>query len=257
MRDVSVSLDEPPEVVNAGFAIHGLNSLDDRFRLPDLWQLHLYEYEADLEVNGSSHRIKPGRISLIPADADVYYRYRGRSEHLYVHLRPSGRGRAHPLPLIQDAGASASAIAAQLRQAIAAAPDSPAEASALVWAVMWGMVRLRPTEIGDERHPAAAAALAFIEQRLPQPITVAQVAAAAGVSHNHLTRLVRQATGTTVVAYIRRRRLARAEHLLLESTLSIPAIAAMVGIADLQAFNKACRRELGASPRAVREAARY
>ncbi|MFE6625547.1 hypothetical protein ACFVGK_41355, partial [Streptomyces sp. NPDC057740] len=33
------------------------------------------------------------------------------------------------------------------------------------------------------------------------------------------------------------------------------AIAAAVGIADLQAFNKACRRELGASPRDVRAAA--
>jgi AraC family transcriptional regulator len=29
-------------------------------------------------------------------------------------------------------------------------------------------------------------------------------------------------------------------------------VAASVGIYDLQAFNKACRRELGASPRAVR-----
>jgi transcriptional regulator GlxA family with amidase domain len=44
----------------------------------------------------------------------------------------------------------------------------------------------------------------------------------------------------------------RARHLLRESTLSIPAVAAAVGIGDLQAFNKTCRRELGASPRAVR-----
>ncbi len=31
-------------------------------------------------------------------------------------------------------------------------------------------------------------------------------------------------------------------------------MAASVGIPDLQAFNKACRRELGASPRALRGA---
>jgi transcriptional regulator GlxA family with amidase domain len=47
----------------------------------------------------------------------------------------------------------------------------------------------------------------------------------------------------------------RARHLLNASTLAIPAIAAAVGISDLQAFNKTCRRELGASPRAVRQAA--
>jgi transcriptional regulator GlxA family with amidase domain len=45
----------------------------------------------------------------------------------------------------------------------------------------------------------------------------------------------------------------RARHLLIASTLAIPAIAATVGIPDLQAFNKTCRKELGASPRAVRE----
>ena len=61
-------------------------------------------------------------------------------------------------------------------------------------------------------------------------------------------------TGLTVIAYIRQRRMARARHLLVSSTLSIPAVAASVGISDLQAFNKACRRELGGSPRTVRNA---
>ena len=46
----------------------------------------------------------------------------------------------------------------------------------------------------------------------------------------------------------------RAHHLLTASTLPIASIAATVGIPDLQAFNKACRRTLGAPPRAVREA---
>jgi transcriptional regulator GlxA family with amidase domain len=45
----------------------------------------------------------------------------------------------------------------------------------------------------------------------------------------------------------------RARHFLQATTLSIPAIAASVGIPDLQAFNKACRRELGASPRGIRK----
>jgi transcriptional regulator GlxA family with amidase domain len=49
--------------------------------------------------------------------------------------------------------------------------------------------------------------------------------------------------------------MARARHLLTATTMSIPAVAASVGINDLQAFNKACRRELGASPRVVRAGA--
>jgi len=103
-------------------------------------------------------------------------------------------------------------------------------------------------------HPAVSTAIAHIEARLAAPLAIPEIARAAGVSHNHLTRLFRTETGTTVVAYIRRRRLERARHLLRASTLSVPAVAASVGIADLQAFNKACRRELGASPRVLRGA---
>nr|WP_245595407.1 helix-turn-helix transcriptional regulator [Glycomyces tenuis] len=245
-------LDEPPEVANAGVSVHGVTVRSESFRLPDLWQLHLYFYEGELEVGGTTHPIKPGRVSLIPADAEVHFRYRGRSEHLYVHARLADRGAVHQVPVMRDAGAAVPILDGMLRQAIAAAAHTPARASAEVWAFLWRLTQLRPAEHGG--HPAVADALAYIEGRLPKTITVPDVAAAVGVSHNHLTRLFRAATGTTVVAHIRRRRLERAAHLLRESTLSIPAIAASVGIPDLQAFNKACRQELGASPRAIRAA---
>ncbi|GGT85465.1 hypothetical protein GCM10010289_01400 [Streptomyces violascens] len=97
-------------------------------------------------------------------------------------------------------------------------------------------------------------AQAYIEEHLAEPLPVPVIARAARVSHTHLTRLFRADTGLTVIAYVRRRRLERARHLLQSSTLSIPSIAATVGIADLQAFNKACHRELGAGPHAVRAA---
>lgn len=122
-------------------------------------------------------------------------------------------------------------------------------AAAEVWTVLWQVAQLSTS---GGAHGAVAAAVAHVEANLAGPLTVPGVAAAAGVSHNHLTRLFRAETGLTVAAWIRRRRLERARHLLRASTLPIPAVAAAVGFDDLQAFNKACRRELGASPRAVR-----
>jgi AraC-like DNA-binding protein len=103
--------------------------------------------------------------------------------------------------------------------------------------------------------PGAAAALA-----LPAGATLTSVAFGAvayGGAPSHRTGPPRPPRGT-VVACIRRRRMERVRHLLIASTLAIPAIpaiAATVGIPDLQAFDKTCRRELGASPRAVRAAA--
>ncbi|WP_420708413.1 helix-turn-helix domain-containing protein [Streptomyces sp. ERV7] len=45
-----------------------------------------------------------------------------------------------------------------------------------------------------------------------------ETATAVGVSHNHLTRLIRAATGETVVGCIRARRMERARHFLQATT---------------------------------------
>jgi AraC-like DNA-binding protein len=243
-------LDVPPRVAEIGIGVHGTASAHDVFLLPDLWQLHLYRYTARLTVADTTHTIRPGSVSLVPPGTLVRYDYQGRSEHLYAHLRlPGDGGEPIAVPAVQDSGAHAAALTSRLLAALAAWPRTPARTVAEVWSVLWRVAQLPPTA---GRGGAVATAVAHIESHLAEPLTVPRVARAAGVSHNHLTRLFRAETGDTVVAYIRRRRMERAAHLLRETTLPIPSVAASVGIADLQAFNKVCRRELGASPRAIR-----
>ncbi len=258
MEKVRARLDEPPVLAAVGMGVHGPAGHVDEFLLPDLWQFHLYDYEADLRVDGTGHAIRPGRVSLIPPGTQARYTYRGRSQHLYVHLRLASTGTPLSLPLIQHAGAELASLTAQLRQALAVWPSAPARATAEVWAALWRVAQLNPARVEGRQanapsaHPALAAATALIEERLAEPLTVPEIARAVGVSHNHLTRLFRATIGETVVGYIRARRMERAGHFLRATTLSIPAIAAAVGIPDLQAFNKTCRRELGAAPRAIR-----
>lgn len=251
MRETEIHLGEPPGVVNIGVGVHGVASRTDVFRLPELWQLHLYQYDAELTVDGTAHVIRPGRVSLVPPGTTVRFRYQGRSEHLYAHLRIAPVGPSHTVPVMQDTGPELPTLTGLLLHAIAAAPATPDHTRAELWTALWRIARLAPTS-DTGVHPAVTTAIAHIEAHLAAPLTVPEIARAAGVSHNHLTRLFRAETGTTVVAYVRHRRLERAHHLLRASTLSIPAVAASVGIPDLQAFNKACRRELGASPRALR-----
>ncbi|MEU8890521.1 AraC family transcriptional regulator [Streptomyces sp. NPDC048442] len=249
-----VRLDGPPDPVAIGTGVHGPAGHVDEFQLPDLWQFHLYQYEADLTVGGVEHLIRPGTVSLVPPGTPVRYRYRGRSEHLYVHLRLGTAGTARTTPTVQRAGSQAAVLDRQLRQALAAWPHARGRAVAEVWAALWGVAELDPPRDGNAQalHPAVVAAVALIEARLAEPLAVPDIAKAAGVSHNHLTRLFGTALGDTVVGYVRTRRMERAQHLLRASTLSISRVAAVVGIPDLQAFNKACRRELGACPRTIR-----
>jgi transcriptional regulator GlxA family with amidase domain len=94
--------------------------------------------------------------------------------------------------------------------------------------------------------------MSFIDVHLAEQLTVPQIAVATGISHTHLTRLFRARTGMTVIGYLRHRRIQRARDLLTHSTMSVPAVAASVGILDLHVFNKTCRAIAGASPRQLR-----
>ena len=159
------------------------------------------------------------------------------------------------MPAVQDAGTAAPVLSDLLRSAIGASPSGSARVVAEVWTALWRVAQLSAAahEGGAVAgHPAVRLPSPTSRRNLARPLRCRRWPRAAGVSHNHLTRLFRAETGLTVVAYIRQRRMARARHLLVSSTLSIPAVAASVGIPDLQAFNKACHRELGGSPRSVR-----
>ncbi len=251
-----ICLDEPPMVVRLGVGRHGTGGLVDRFSLPQLWSLHLYSYRATLLVEGRSFEIAPNDVSLVPPGTRIEYRYLGPSQHLYAHLRMPSMGPAPTLlPIVRAAGADAPLLITLMRGAIESFPIAPVRSQAFIWSVL---CRLQGAADGtDLRHsPQVSGAMAYLEAHLAGPVTVPEVARHLDISHNHLTRLFQAELGCTVVAYLRTARLRLAEHLLCDSTMSIAAIATTVGIPDLQAFNKACRRSLGASPRAIRAGSR-
>ena len=64
---IELHLMQPPEVLNVGAGIHGVRGRRDVFRLPDLWQLHLYNYSAELTLLGTTFSVAPGYVSLTPA----------------------------------------------------------------------------------------------------------------------------------------------------------------------------------------------
>lgn len=254
---VDLDLSSPPEVVNIGRGTHGVHALEDVFQLPELWSLHIYGYSAELEVDGTSYRIAEGDVSLVPPASLIRYRYQGPSTHLFAHLRrgsdqPGSATTSSDLQLIMNAGTELPVITDLMRSAVGAATTRPAQTRCDVWAALLRLAnRRRPVR----PRPAArhlTAAMSYIESRLPDLITVVEVADAVGVSANHLGRIFTDELGETTVAYIRRRRVDRARQLLTSSTMSITAISAMVGFADLQAFNKTCRAVTGMSPRELR-----
>ena len=258
---MALSLTEPPVVVSQGRATHGVARLSDEFQLPDLWSLHLCDYSAVLEVDGVGYAITPGSVSLVPPASLIRYRYEGPSTHLYAHLRGGpglvGEEATWPLHLVMYPGPELAVITDLMESAVGSAATRPERTRADVWLALLRLAALdrdrdRAGRRGNPATEHLTKALAHIERHLSEPLTVPEVAAAIGVSHNHLTRLFTASQGETVVGYIRRRRVDHARQLLVHSTMSIAAIAATVGIPDLQAFNKACRAVTGLGPRALR-----
>lgn len=260
---VRMDLTDPPEVIAQGRATHGVTRLVDDFRLPDLWSLHLYDYTALLEVDQVPYAITPGCVSLVPPGAQIRYRYEGPSRHLYAHLRARPALDVEPvrwpLRLIMYPGSELAVITDLMESAVDSAATRPERTRSDVWSALLRMaaldrVRDRVPRRQDPTAEHLTRAMAYIERHLPDALTVPEVAAAVGVSHNHLTRLFTASHGLTVVGYVRRRRIEHARQLLVHTTMSVAAIAAAVGIADLQAFNKTCRAVTGLGPRALREA---
>lgn len=246
-----VPLDAPPRVAGAGVAVHGTRGRHDHFALPDFWSLHVYRYHATLVLDGVPHRLRPGSVSLVAPGVDIRYDYEGPSEHVYAHLGLDESGVTRTVRAVQDAGRQTPLLTDLMLQVVTALTVDPVQASSQAWAVLHRIAALSAAPTAGP-HVGVTAAISYIESNLARPLSVAAIARTVELSHNHLTRLFGEATGQTVVAYIRRRRLLQAAHLLRSTTLPVSAVARSVGYADLQAFNKACHRELGASPRAVR-----
>jgi AraC family transcriptional regulator len=194
-------------------------------------------------------------VSLVPPATATRYRYHGESVHLFAHIHlpdaaPSGTVE---LPAMLDCGADLPRIRDRFQPALDFHTRQPHLARAELWSLLCHLTGRQVSRYDDALglHPAVRAAVSRIETRLREPLGVVELAEAVGLSHNRLGRLFRAQLGTTVVAYIRDRRMARAHHLLTRTSLSVKAVAPMVGFRDLQSFNKAFRRAYGIPPSAA------
>jgi AraC-like DNA-binding protein len=249
-----ISLTERPSVALMAVGVHGPNATE-RFRSERHWWLHLYRYRATLRVAGQALALRPGCVTLIPPGMDMEYDFGERAAHLCAHFTPpAGTPDTLSVPILQDLGDDFPRLYRALEEAAGWFAANPTRAELRLWDILWQLAdRTPPQGPPVHPHPAAVARVReLIELRLGEPLSVKVLAAEAGVSHNHLTRLFHAAVGDTVIGYIRGRRVQRARHLLEHTTLPIKTIAAQVGVEDPRHFAKLIHVALGRSPTQVR-----
>jgi AraC family transcriptional regulator len=250
----NMPLAAPPQPRLIVIGIHGPSRQPERFTMESLWAIHLYRYTGELTINGVAMPIRPGYAGITPPGTDAVYRFPEKSVHACAHFACAGDDAGVSVPAMQDLGDDFAPVNAAFEEAIACFTSNPRRATARLWDILWQLAeRGRPHELPTHTfHPAVLQAREIIALRLSEPMSIAHLADEVGLSHNHLTRLFRQVTGQTVIGYIQQRRIERARHLLLQTTLPIKTIAAQVGIHDQRLFAKTIQKALGDTPTGVR-----
>jgi AraC family transcriptional regulator len=88
----------------------------------------------------------------------------------------------------------------------------------------------------------------FVDAQLHRPITLADMAAAAGLSRMHFAAQFRVATGLRAHEYLLKRRIERAQRLLMETREPLAQIALSVGFKTQAHFTTVFRRFVGDTP---------
>jgi transcriptional regulator GlxA family with amidase domain len=107
-----------------------------------------------------------------------------------------------------------------------------------------------PVPRGAELEPL----LTWLETNAGADLTLAGIAARAGMSTRTLNRRFREQTGTTPLQWLHRARVRRAQYLLEHTTHPVDRIAGEAGFGSPTAFRERFRRVVGTSPHAYRAA---
>jgi transcriptional regulator GlxA family with amidase domain len=98
-------------------------------------------------------------------------------------------------------------------------------------------------------HPKLLTVVAEMEKNLEEPMPQTEIARRANLSTRQLERLFRKYLGTTPTRYYLNLRIARARHLLRQTSMSILSVALACGFVSASHFSKCYRETYGRTPR--------
>jgi AraC family transcriptional regulator len=152
------------------------------------------------------------------------------------------------------------AAARQLRGMLRAEGSvSPAFAAAMATAIAFRAALAASSPVSTRSAGVAPALSAregvlidrYVDEHLDEPITLAALAAVVGLSPRHFMRRFEATHGVSPHELITRRRLARAQTLLVESSMTIVQVALEVGMSHSH-FSRTFLARFGVSPREYR-----
>lgn len=118
--------------------------------------------------------------------------------------------------------------------------------------VLQRSARVQVAERIGMRHPKLSEILALMETNLEEPLRPGDLAKTVNISTRQLERLFRRYLSSTPKKYYTDLRLQRAQHLLLQTNMSVTEIAVASGFNAASHFSRLFRQRYGMSPHKLR-----
>ena len=221
---------------------------------------------------GRAAQLSPGKAWLVPAGATLSYDWTGAGDgtrEMILMVLPQDElartadllSRSRPTPVtlpgtvLTEDPVVRSVLTGVTRAMSAGVDELYAESSAafLLAHMLSQYGSGAPSPVGVGREDARVqTAVEFMRDSLHLPVSLADIAASAGLSPYHFGRVFRVATGVPPHRFLTRMRIDVARRRLAESDLSVTEIARLCGFGSASQFSTAFRRETGMAPRTFR-----
>jgi len=211
----------------------------------------------------------PGMFHVSEPNSRVRCLFRGPYDVLHLHvpdelISDCARDMPdHPRPVLcSDGGPSRDSIVEWLARALLGADDMDCSlgqnyADCLSLAIVTRLLttaRRSSTTIGAGASELTQwrlkRAIEYVEARLSEPVRLAEVAATTGLTRMHFAAQFKAATGLRPHEYLLRRRIERAQEMLLKTGMPLVDVALSVGFQTQAHFTGVFKRFAGSPPRA-------
>ena len=250
---------------DGAYSWHGLR----RGNTPFVLLQHSIAGRGRLRFGTRGYEVRPGQTMLLRFPHDNRYWLPAGEHWEFFWLCLSGRevlrvwrdAMAACGPVVQLGEATVERLAGLCLSVLRGEVNSAAPASSLAYSaamcVVGDLLPGRGIPAGSHRPEAIERVISLSQARATEGLDVAGMAAAAGYSRHHFSRLFAATEGVSPGRYLLHLRLEGAVQLLRTSQLPIKVVAERCGFNDSNYFGKVFRRAFGVGPRAFRHSGKY
>jgi len=118
----------------------------------------------------------------------------------------------------------------------------------LIGEMIHNYCRLVKKHSAKDYSPPVRRAILLIDSQLSGELSLKHIAAVLGINPSYLSNIFKKETGSTITAFITKRRMEQAGNLLRNTNMQVQDVAIYCGIPDANYFSKLFKKEIGFSP---------